>query len=104
MGSSGAGAGVYLDRPVRSSTGPILGRVYDVLADAYSRTPQWLVLRTAGPLPGYRAVPLQLVLDLDRGLVVPICARTLRRAPRIRRGHHLTAQEELVQRRYWMTH
>lgn len=94
----------YLGRRLLSSTGPTLGRVHDVLADARSRAPQWLVVRLPGLRSNHRALPLQLVLMLDRGLVAPVSPRTLRRAPRVRAGHHLTARDELTLRRYWIDH
>ncbi|WP_435198429.1 PRC-barrel domain-containing protein [Janibacter sp. GS2] len=102
MDTSDAAICAYLGRRVRSSTGGVLGRVDDVLADASSRVPQWLVVRVSGPLPRHRALPLALLLEMKQGLVAPVSRRTLGRAPTIALGAHLTATQELALRQYWM--
>lgn len=102
MDTSDVAMCAYLGRCVRSSTGAVLGRVDDVLADASSRVPQWLVVRVVGPLPRHRALPLALLLEVKQGLIAPISRRALGRAPTIALGTHLTAKQELALRRYWM--
>lgn len=94
----------YFGRTIRSSAGPPLGRIEDVLADARSRVAQWVVIRLPGPAPRYRALPLFLLIELDRGLMAPVSTRTLRRAPKVALGAALTAQQELALRRYWVDH
>lgn len=104
MGTPDAAICTYLGRYVRGSTGMLLGRIDDVLADARSRVPQWLVIRVVGPLPRHRGLPLGFLLETDRSLVVPVSRRTLRQAPRVTLGAHLTARQELALRQYWMSH
>lgn len=94
----------YMGRLIRSSTGPTLGHVVDVLADARSRSPHWLVIRLRGPLGGHRALPLALSLQGADGLLAPVSRRTLQNSPRIRVGASLTARQELDVQTYWMTH
>lgn len=96
--------GSYLGRPLRSSMGPALGRIDDVLADAQSRAPQWLIIRLTTMAPMHRALPLVLVLTLERGLVAPVTRRALRDSPKVRLGVDLTAQQELALHKYWMDH
>lgn len=91
----------YLDRRVHASTGEYLGRVSDVLSDARSMDPQWLVVRLRGILPRHRPLPIQLVLDEERNLVTPITAEMLQRAPVAEIATDLGAEEEIGWRRYW---
>lgn len=104
MGTPDATICTYLGRYVRGSTGVVLGRIDDVLADARSRVPQWLVIRLVGPLPRHRAMPLGSLLETDQSLMAPVSRHTLRDAPRVRLGAHLTARQELALRQYWMSH
>lgn len=104
MGDRNTTICTYLGRSIRSSAGPVLGRVDDVLADAHSRVAEWLVIRLPGPWSRHRAVPLFLLIDVEQGLVAPVSPHTLRRAPKVALGAPLTTQQELVLRRYWMDH
>lgn len=92
----------YLHRRVLSCLGPRLGSVEDVLLDAHAQTPQWLVIRLPGPVRRRRAVPLLLATEGRGGLVLPLTKETLRRSPRVPWRTHLTADQELALRRYWM--
>lgn len=96
-----ATASRYLGRAVRTRKGVLLGRVSDVLSDAESRSPQWLVVRLKGAVPRHRPLPLQLVLDDEVDLVVPISADVLRSAPVARVATHLVSSQEMSWRRYW---
>lgn len=94
----------YVGQTITSTTGARLGRVVDVLADARSRSPQWLVVRVRGPWAGHRALPLALSAQTADGLITPVSRNTLRDSPRIRLGAHLTAPQELDVQTYWTTH
>nr|WP_257910678.1 hypothetical protein [Janibacter limosus] len=76
-------------------------RVSDVLSDAESRSPQWLVVRLKGAVPRHRPLPLQLVLDDEVDLVVPISADVLRSAPVAGVATHPVSSREMSWRRYW---
>lgn len=94
----------YFGRSVRSTSGPTLGRVEDLLADARSRAPQWLVIRLVGLPPRHRALPLVLVLETNQHLIAPVTRRMLREAPPLSLRADLTTQQELELRRYWVDH
>ncbi|KRE36916.1 hypothetical protein ASG73_11360 [Janibacter sp. Soil728] len=91
----------YLGRPVRTRRGVLLGRVSDVLSDAESRDPQWLVVRLRGVVPRHRPLPLQLVLEEEHALVAPISADVLRSAPVATVATDLRSSQEMSWRRYW---
>lgn len=99
-----AGISTYLDKPVFSTTGSRLGTVDDVLLDARSQAPHWLIIRLPGPLRRLRVVPLVLVLEVRRRLAVPLTSRALRASPRVPWRAQLTAHDELALRRYWVDH
>lgn len=94
----------YLGRGVHSTAGPLLGEVDDILADARSGAPQWVVIRVRALLARYRALPITLVLRTADGLIVPVSRTTLRNSPRIRPGTALTARQELQLHTYWTRH
>lgn len=94
----------YLGRMVRTAGGSALGRVSDVLADARSGTPQWLVVRVRGLRPRHRAVPIALCLESRGRLVVPTSVRQLLDGPSVRLRSPLTNRDELALRSHWSTH
>lgn len=91
----------YLGRTVSSTTGPPLGRIEDLLADAHSHAPQWAVIRLVGIRARYRALPLLLVLETERGLVAPVTRAMLRTTPTVALGVGLTAAQELALHGSW---
>lgn len=94
----------YLGRRVHDARGTRLGRVDDVLLDARSACPQWLVIRLPGILSRRRGAPLLLAVEGVDGLVLPLTHQALRRSPPLPWRAHLTAVQELALRRYWMDH
>lgn len=92
----------YLGRGVHSTSGPLLGHVVDVLADARSGAAQWVVVRLRGPVPRHRALPFALLLETARGLAVPLSRTTLRDSPQIKVGANMTARQELDLHSYWI--
>jgi len=93
----------YLGRTVHTAGGTALGRVDDVLADAHSRTPDWLVLRVRGLRPRRRAVPIALCLESRGRLLVPTSTRQLLDSPPVRPHCALTNRDELALRAHWFT-
>lgn len=91
----------YLGHEVRSTTGQLLGHIVDILADAESAVPQWVVVGLPGLLPRHRAIPFALLLQTTRGLVVPVSRTTLRNSPQIRLGSAMTARQELDLHAFW---
>lgn len=94
----------YLGHEVRSTTGQLLGHIVDILADAESAVPEWVVVSLRGLLPRHRALPCALLLRTTQGLVVPVSRRTLRDSPQIRLGSAMTARQELDLHAYWTGH
>jgi hypothetical protein len=86
---------------VLSPAGHPLGRVEDLLVDARSGNPQWVVVRLRGLLPRHRALPLALLRRAPGGFVVPVSRRSLRDSPRVVSGVALTARQELALYVYW---
>lgn len=104
MRDPSTGVSAYLERPVYSTAGPQLGVIDDVLLDARSRAPHWIVIRLLGPLRRHRAVPLVLVLEEQGRLALPLTALAVRHSPRLPRRADLTTHDELALRRYWLDH
>lgn len=94
----------YLGHEVHTTTGPSLGHIVDILADAQSGAPQWVVVRLRSLLPRHRALPFALLLRTAHGLVVPVSRTTLRDSPQIRLGTAMTARQELDLHAYWTGH
>lgn len=94
----------YLGHEVRSTTGQFLGHIVDILADAESAVPQWVVVSLRGLLPRHRALPFALLLRTTQGLVVPVSRRTLQDSPQIRSGSAMTSRQELDLHAYWTGH
>lgn len=91
----------YLWRALHTVRGRVLGTVVDVLGDAESGTPQWLVVRVRGLLRKDRAAPISLCIESRGQLVMPTSRRALREGPRVRPGTNLTARDELRLRVHW---
>lgn len=91
----------YSGRRVHTISGVVLGRVVDVLGDAHSGAPQWVIIRVWGPRWSHRAAPIGLCLESLGRIVLPTSRRGLCAGPSIRPGVALTAQEELNLRAYW---
>ena len=94
----------YLGRVVHTAGGTALGRIVDVLADAQSRTPHWLVLRARGLRPRHRAVPIALCLESRGRLLVPTSTGQLLDSPPVRLRGPLTSRDEIALRAHWFTH
>lgn len=104
MGDPFADSRHYLGRQVRNTAGTRLGRIEDVLLDARTRSPEWLVIRLPGLRRRHRGAPLLLAMEEYEGLVLPLTEETLRSSPRISWRAHLTTVQERALRRYWMDH
>lgn len=104
MGDPYADSTHYLGRRVRNTAGTRLGRIEDVLLDARTRSPEWLIIRLPGLRRRHRGAPLVLAMEEYEGLVLPLSLHTLQRSPRIPWRRHLTTVQESALRRYWMDH
>lgn len=91
----------HLGRKVVSTSDETLGRVSDVLAEAETRTPRWLVIQLRRPLWGHRAVPLSLAVEKRQRIYLPLSSATLRGSPPVRIRSSLTAAEERSLTAYW---
>jgi hypothetical protein len=64
-----------------SSGGAVAGTIEDLLVDATSHRPVWLLVRLRGEAPAYTFVPAQRMVGRANAVVVPFDAATLRDAP-----------------------
>lgn len=91
----------YLGHRIHGARGDTLGHVVDILADARSGVPHWLVIRVAGLRRSHRAAPISLCLASRGRLVMPVTRQALLEGPLVRPRTALTAAEELALRVHW---
>jgi hypothetical protein len=67
--------------PVSPDGGAVAGTVEDVLADAVTHRPVWLLVRLRDAAPAYTFVPAERMASRAHAVVVPFDEATLREAP-----------------------